>query len=205
MGPWIWLVGLLACGGKDPEDTGADSSPEESGESARDTGETGPDTQEESGADTSDTAPVVLLGYTGFLGDASVDATSYVGTESWYFVEDEVDGGQDLCRITYTLTSTAVREDCADCTWAFDLVVSGAAVVAESGPGCLALSGYDAATVSALDGQVVSHGYNPDYFGHRAVLMMDTGGGDWRGVASADWTDGIFTYDRLDGTFEYEE
>ena len=60
------LVGLAACGGKDPEDT----------------------------SETGDMGNPTLTGFTGRLGAATVTSTDFDGTEDWYFAADETQGGR---------------------------------------------------------------------------------------------------------------
>jgi len=117
-------------------------------------------------------------------GTATADSSGYAGSEDWSFTDE--DTGDDLCRIRYDLTSTATRTDCKLCSWAFDLTKGNAAIVAESGPGCLELSGYDKGSVSSLDGEVVSYGYVAEYLGHSNVLQMDVNG-SWVTVSFASW------------------
>ena len=55
---------------------------------------------------------VVRSGLDGRLGTGTMDGAGYVGTEERYFIGDDGDGA-DVCRLGYTLTSTASRTDCA--------------------------------------------------------------------------------------------
>jgi len=142
-------------------------------------------------------------GLLGRAGTATVSYTSYEGTEELYFAADQGQG-EDICRIRYDLSSTAVRDDCADCEWAFDLVVSGAELITETAPGCLATVGADSAALGDLEGTVVSYGYDPDYFGHIEILFVEQGGA-WAAADHASWdaSSGAFSYDWEDGYHPY--
>lgn len=168
-----------------------------------DTGDTDTDTDlADSDTDVVDT-DVPRSGAEGQSGTGTMDGGSYLGVEEWYFVG--ADGyGADICRIGYTLTSTDPRTDCADCSWAYDLVLSDAHVIDETDPGCEAVLAIDPVAVSDLDGKVVSYGYAPSYFGHAKMLMMDLGNG-WTAVtfAAFDDTTGAFEYDWEAGYREY--
>jgi len=186
---WILALPLLtaACGAKDTDTI--------------DTAETA-DTVET--ADTADTGADLLTGSTGRQGDAAVDLTTYAGTEDWYFVADEAQGGGDICRIRTTLTATTTRSDCDICKWAYDLVVSDAQIVGESGPGCAGTAGVDELSIGTLNGSIRSYGYTPDYYGHVKMLMIVVDG-EWIAAANAEWDDttGVFLYDWNDGYFHY--
>ena len=62
--------------------------------------------------------------------------------------------------------------------------------------------GIDASTVSDLDGQVHSYGYDPDFIGHAKVLRVHDGI-EWAVVAYATWDEAThaFAYDWMAGTF----
>jgi len=104
-----------------------------------------------------------------FEGTATVDGTAYAGTEALILTADQ-GAGAELCRIEYVLTSTAVRDDCGECLWAFDLALTEAIVTRQSGVGCEAF-GYDAAAVAALGDAPRSYGYAEEYLGHANMLM----------------------------------
>ncbi len=137
------------------------------------------------------------------IGEATAGPDGYTGTEDWVFIGDDGEG-EEFCRIRTTLSVAAVRDDCEDCDWAYDLVRGDAEVLTDTGPGCLALAGYDATTVSDLDGTTVAYGYSPDYFGHAEVLMGVVDGA-WTALAFATWDEatGAFSYEREAGYFEY--
>ena len=148
----------------------------------------------------------VDTGLLGYEGVAVADATSYSGVEELYFIAND-GAGIELCRIAYDVQAFAQRNDCNDCQWAHDLEISQAAVVAEDGVGCDGIShilGFGAADVSDLDGTYLSYGYDEDFMGHAAVLMMYVG--NWNPVSYATWDEvsGDFDYDRQDGLYEYE-
>jgi len=147
-----------------------------------------------------DTGPEGLLGRSG---TATVSVSSYEGTEDLYFTKDYGEG-EDICRIRYALSTVAVRDDCQDCAWAFDLVLGKPELIAETDPGCLATVGVDGTTLAGLEGTEVTYGYNPDYFGHIQVLLVYQGG-EWISAGHAEWesTSGAFTYDWQDGYHPY--
>jgi hypothetical protein len=143
---------------------------------------------------------VGLLLRTGSLTWDGADAAS--GSESLTLLADSGYGAA-RCTLTYQLQSTGPRTDCDGCDWAFDLVVSQATVDLDDGS-CLAATGFDAATVSNLDGTVVSMGYNADYVGHAEVLMSPVDG-VWQAVSyvSYDAATGTLTYEWEDGFVAY--
>lgn len=142
-------------------------------------------------------------GLLGRVGTATVDGASYQGTEDLYFTT-EYGEGEDVCRIRYPLSSSAVRDDCADCVWAFDLVLGAPELIAETDPGCLATVGVDSASLGDVEGDVVSYGYDPEYFGHIQMLLVEQAG-SWAAVGHADWESGsgAFSYDWEDGYHTY--
>ena len=130
----------------------------------------------------------------GFLGESEVDpAAGYDGHEDLYFIADS-GAGADVCRVRVSLTSTAERDDCTDCEWAFDLLGADPVVVAESSVGCAGV-GYDGAAIDALAG-ARAYGFAREYFGHNDVLMVEQEG-IWTAVNFADWNEGsgVLTYD----------
>jgi hypothetical protein len=198
------LLTLIACGDK-PDDT---ETPE--GDTDTDTdadGDTDTDTDADADSDTDADADVALLG---FSGQAVGGFDGYQGTEDWYFVAEEGDG-EDICRIRYTLTSGDARPDCPDnghagCIWAWDVTLSDSTIVAESGIGCEGALGVTADTVGDLDGTTMGFGFNPDYYGHAAVLIRDHGDGNgWFVATFASWDEdeGTFTYQWDQGWVEY--
>ena len=165
------------------------------------------DADADSDSDT-DTGSVTTLALTGYSGQADAGYDGYSGTEDWYFIADE-GAGDDICRIRYNVEHSATRTDCpssghSDCIWAWDVVVSGAAIVSESGIGCSGSFGLNAHTVSGLDGSTFGLGYNPDYYGHAAVMVRDMGKG-WNVVSFATWNEvtEAFTYQWDQGFTEY--
>ncbi len=128
------------------------------------------------------------------LGVAEVDG-GFDANETWRVIDDDGDGNV-VCEITTTLSNTVSRDDCAACEFAWDLQRSASQVSVDGGA-CLASVGVDAQTVGTLDGAVVSYGYDPDYIGHRELLMVFDG---------TDWVPG--SYATLVGTtltWEWED
>jgi hypothetical protein len=140
--------------------------------------------------DDDDAAPRALLRYEG---SARVDAGSYAGGETLVLEAGE-GSGAELCRVSYTLTSTALRDDCAVCEWAFDLVLTDPVIVSESGVGCGPF-GYSAEDVAALDGLSRAYGYAEEYVGHASMLMAHDGS-LWQGLSFATFVPetGDFSY-----------
>jgi len=174
--PLIALFAAAACsGGSDDKDTPSD---------------TDTDTDTASTGDTFDTGDLPRLARVG----TGVATTDYVGTESEVWRTPSTD--TVVCEIAYDLTSTAVRGDCANCDWAFDLVTSNTTVVVDDGGACMDIVGVDAKTASTLDGRVRSYGYDPVYQGHAEILMFDEGSG-WAPGTYVSWDDktSTITYD----------
>jgi hypothetical protein len=135
------------------------------------------------------------------VGEAIVQA-DYLGTEdiqvlpalpNYYY-------GEPVCVIRLEVTSTGSRPDCQDggglpCDWAFDVVFSNAEVLVDTFGLCLEITGFDATTVSALDGTVSTRGYHQDFAGHIPSLMSEVEGG-WTRVADALFSEGsgAFSY-----------
>ena len=193
MRTWVVMMVLGGCSGGGPEPTPGPPDPTGT------TGETG---------DTG-TPPPPPMGLLSRQGTGVIDATpSYTGSEALVFVGDE-GYGQELCRISYDLTSTAPRPDCPGCGWAFDLVVSNVVVETDVDEACalsLATEFSLAPSVDDLDGLALSYGYHPDYFGHAQVLMFyDEDSSAWRGLTVAVYDDQKMTiaYDLVDGLHEY--
>ncbi len=191
------LLTLGACGDKEDTDTSE-------GDTDTDTdADTDSDTDSDTDTDT-DTEPLALLGYSG---SATAGYDGYDGTEDWYLIADEGDG-EDICRISYTLKNTDERLDCPDqghsgCIWAWDVTISEATIASESGEGCEGAFEITADTVADLNGSTFGIGYNPDYYGHAAVMLRDHGEG-WSVATFAVWNEGSgsFTYQWDQGYIE---
>ncbi len=151
------------------------------GDSGADSGDTGGDSGVDSG--TARSGAESRYG-SGLVGEG------YDGVEEWALVADNGTGA-DVCRLDFSLGSSTARTDCADCSWAYDLVVSGTTVVDEDATGCAATL----ADPATFDGTVVSYGYAPNYFGHAQVLMVYESGA-WNAVSfgGMDDTTGEFSY-----------
>lgn len=139
------------------------------------------------------------------VGHAVATPESYTGTdELWLFPVDGYYVGDLACRITVTVTSTATRDDCAyggvPCEWAFDMITSDATIEDPYGI-CLGTLGYDATTVSALNGVTLSRAFHSDYAGHAQVRLEPDDANDWRSVGYATWeaAGGAFSFGELDG------
>ncbi|NOY24814.1 MAG: hypothetical protein GXP62_02985 [Oligoflexia bacterium] len=125
-------------------------------------------------------------------GDASVDLDSYVGTERFALTDAT---GTELCAIRVDLASTATRDDCPDCVWAFDVAATGSTVELDQRCADGGLVAKDLAATPR------AYGYAEEYIGHSSVLMVDVDG-RWQGVAYAGWdqASGAFSY-----TYDQEE
>ncbi len=172
------LGGLLGCPAGDDDDSAAGD-------------------DDTSGDD--DAAPRAMLS---FSGAAVIDPVSFAGVEE-LFIVDEEGAGDELCRVTYSLTSTGGRADCAECDWAFDLEVSDAVIVSEGGAGC-ATFGYGADVVAALDGSTRAYGFAEEYIGHASTLMVYEGG-MWQGQCFATFVEdsGDLSYSWDDAYLDY--
>ncbi len=133
---------------------------------------------------------VGLRHYDGEATVATEEPASYVGWESFHFT-DERGLGDDLCHIRYDLGSLAVRSDCDDCLWAFDLEASDATVVPKGDTGCQEL-GIEAAD---FDGALYSYGYAERSGPYEHVLMYEVAGYGWYPVTWASWEEPSFSYD----------
>ena len=165
------MILLLACLGDDPQPDSQDSA------------EADADADADSDTDT-DTSWAEKMQ----SGSATVDS-DYDGVEvlTWR------DGDAVLCELSYTLTSTAPRDDCDSCTWAFDLEVG--AVEGANDQNCF--------DEDVQPGSTRSYGFDPDYVGHGKALMVHQDGA-WIGVSFATYEDGSFGYDWDSGAVEYE-
>ena len=200
IGPMMLLSTLLllpACGDKDDTET-----PEGDTDTDADT-----DADADADADT-DADADADLGLQGYSGQATAGLDGFEGSEDMYLIAEEGDG-DDICRIRYELKDTDSRPDCPDaghsgCLWAWEVSVSAAAIVAESGIGCAGAFGVTADSVSELDGTSFGLGYNPDYYGHAAVMVRDPGDG-WFVASFAIWDEdtGSFTYQWDQGFVQY--
>ncbi|MDP2308934.1 MAG: hypothetical protein Q8P18_23125 [Pseudomonadota bacterium] len=176
----------LACSGTDSADDTAAA-------------DTDSDTDSDTDADTdSDTdTDEELTGLLRLVGSATVEG-GYAGTESVVFVADE-GYGDDVCRLTMTLASTGERTDCETCDWAYTLEITD--VTTEVDTECAAVGWADP---QAAVGTTRAYGYDPDYFGHAAVLMVDDGV-SWQvaGYATLEDTTALLTYDLEVGFYPY--
>ncbi len=179
------LVAAACSGGTTDTDTDTDVADTDTDTDADTDTDTDTDADTDSDTDT-DTDTDVTSGE-GLLtgqGFATVTATAYAGTETVEILADS-GYGDPVCVIEYDLVSTAVRTDCAQCEWAFDLEIANAAVTLDDGR-CLAALGVDATTVGSWNGTVKTYGFVPEYFGHPDVLVQTTGG-PWSAWAYASW------------------
>ncbi len=104
----------------------------------------------------------------------------------------ETGGG---CFVESTLTGTALRDDCDDCDWAFDVQVSDSVFVPDE-PCYYGLGiEYDAANYD----RTVGFGYQSDWFeegvGFQGKLFVYSGSEGWTPVGSAVYLEGTFAYD----------
>ena len=121
------LLLAMACS-PEPEDT----SPGDTDTDADADADTDTDADADADTDT-DTGDPHGVGLTGHKGEVVVDPLSWLGVESWYFTADK-GMGDDLCLVTWDSTSTAVRSDCAQCDWAFDVVWTDPRVEIDEAP-----------------------------------------------------------------------
>lgn len=151
-------------------------------------------------ADTADTAG--LEGGTGLLtrvGQATV-GSSYNGTEEIRFAPTAGDA-QALCSVVVPVTAAGARSDCADCLWAFDVVLGAPTVSIDTA--CEA-AGYNAQAIAALEGSVRGYGFADEYLGHAEALLVLQDGA-WEPVSFADWSaeTGLLSYEWEQGYLPY--
>ncbi|MCB9690098.1 MAG: hypothetical protein H6735_33965 [Alphaproteobacteria bacterium] len=178
---------LGACSGDktqpDGETDAADADTDADTDSDTDA-DTDSDTDADSDADT-DTSTSGLVTGSG----TAVVTTTWAGTEEISVLElvDDTTTGTVLCQVSYELTSTGLRSDCAQCDFAVDLVIGNASVDTDVNGACLASLGVDAATIASWNGQPKAYGYIAEYFGH-AEVYVEYDGAEWntKGYASLD-------------------
>ncbi len=214
--PWTWLLAitltlaLTGCPTGDDDDTGDDDTSADDDTGDDDTGDddtgdddTGDDdsADDDTGDDDTTTTGTGLLGRSG---TATAGPGIYNGTEDIYLVAEK-GAGDDVCRVSYDLTATGVRDDCTDCDWALDLERSGATAVVWDHADCGNLLNIGSDDVTVLDGTAVSYGYIDEYFGHASVLTEYTANQTWEvvGFASYDASGGTLVYDLEDGFIGY--
>ena len=131
---------------------------------------------------------------------------TFRGQEERYLIGDE-GYGDDVCRVRYSLNVIGEpRTDCPNCSWAFDLQIADASIIAESESGCTDSSlALDGTAISELNGQQTAYGYVEEYMGHSSVIMRANLKGQWEAIAFASWNPktGEFSYDRKDGHCGY--
>ena len=137
--------------------------------------------------------------------------TGYTGEEVWVF-RAGFGYGDDLCTLSYDLTSTAPHVDCpANCGklgWAFDMDISNAAIGTNVDGACdRVLDILGLSDVTDLNGTQTTRGYDPDWEGHAEYLWLyDAEAEEWNGgtycqfdegsgeVTYSFWYDGIYAY-----------
>jgi hypothetical protein len=215
---WNWLAvailgaALAGCpGDDDDDDTGDDdtsAADDDTGDDDTGDDDTGDDDtgDDDTGDDDTgdDDTTTTGTGLFGRSGTATAGPGAYTGSEDLYLVAEK-GAGDDVCRVRYDLTTTAVREDCADCDWAHDLERANATALAWEHADCGTLLGIGSDDVSVLDGTAVSYGYIDEYFGHASVLSEYTANLIWEvvGFASYDASGGTLVYDLEDGFIGY--
>ena len=188
----IWLLlGLVACGGSTPAETGDTGASTDTSDTS-DTGDTADSGETGETGETGDTGETNETGDTGLVGDEGLlswvgDATigdGWEGSESVRFVAQS-GLGDTLCDVRYPVTSLRVRDDCADCVVAYDVVFGAPEVLTDT---ACAAAGYDAATIAAGEGEERAYGFALDYVGHANVLMRYEDE-RWQAVSFVDWNE----------------
>jgi hypothetical protein len=146
---------------------------------------------------TTHTSEALNVGLRHFDGEATV-GKSYEGWEAFHFTGEQ-GLGEDVCQVRYAVTSTAVRSDCPDCTWAFDLSTSDASVEGETGKGCTDLD----IEPGAFEGLSYSYGWAESSGPYESVLMYQVGSYGWYPVSPARWQEPRFSYDWEMGLYYY--
>jgi hypothetical protein len=204
---WVAVCSVVALEGACQGTTTGDDTDDTDGMIADSDTDTDADTDSDTDADTdtdadADTDPgqavITREGY------ALVDpGVNYAGVEN-FVVTGAYGDGDEICVLHTTLTSTASRPDCVDCEWAFDLIRSGSTIVSDVDGACLAVVGVDESTVSTLDGDVLSYGYESKLAGHSPALMVHLGG-SWVPATYAEYDEvaQTLTYDWSEGYYPY--
>ncbi len=157
------------------------------------------DTGEETDTDTDTDADLGTLEFSG----TAVVHDSYMGTEVLAFLADE-GRGDVICQLSYPLEGAALRSDCDECDWAFDVTAGTVEVQTDVDGACDAI-GWGKAARAALTGTARGYGYVAEYFGHAPVLMRYDDASGWNPVSYAayDEKSGAFDYSWQDATLPY--
>lgn len=143
------------------------------------------------------TDEALQVGLRHFAGLANVGA-GYTGWEAFRFTGGQ-GLGEEVCTIRYSMDDEAVRMDCPDCLWAFDLVSSAPGIDEESGEGCTGLG----LGLEEFDGLRASYGYAASSGAYQDVLMYQVGSYGWYPVSYATWEEPRFQYDWEMGLYYY--
>ena len=136
---------------------------------------------------------------------------SYEGTETVRFTS-EFGYGPVICEFNYSVTSTAVRDDCPGACgtdgWAFDVVLGDATVEANTDDACdRVFEIFEITAAEDLNGQATTRAYDPDFISHAQVLLIyDDVEQTWNGATflQYDNTTGVANYlDWFDGVYDY--
>ncbi len=114
------------------------------------------------------------------LGSARAGPDSFAGTEESQYSDAD---GEIICVLILELGASSPRTDCAECDWAHDVSVSGAAVERQVDGACAEILGGEA---SVLVGTSRGLGFQAEYLGHADVLMVESDS-DWGPNGYAEW------------------
>jgi hypothetical protein len=148
---------LLGCPPSEGDDTGGkDTEPEDT------------DTDDEEEEEEEVDSAYFLFGYAGEAAVAPTGpAPNYDGSEMIYLWG--IPNGADICTFQYDVDSTGVRDDCAECTWAFDVVTSNTTM--PEGPYCdYFFEGFEP---SYYDDYAFAQGFAPEAVGYYGDTYTD--------------------------------
>ncbi|MEO0600940.1 MAG: hypothetical protein AAF211_05860 [Myxococcota bacterium] len=123
-------------------------------------------------------------------GEIELRGTEWTGTERLRLIDDDLFEPTDLCVITYTVTGTTPRTDCADCNaspegdgGAHEFLTAAATVEAELNAGaCDIILGAEtvaAASLEDLNGRTLVYGWGEEATGHGYSLFALNDQGEW--------------------------
>ncbi len=153
------------------------------------------DSDSDSDADT-DTGP--FFAYT-YRGDATFSGAALNGSEDFAFYRFESE--TDICVFSYDIDSSAQRDDCASCDWAFTVDASNTTNPVTDACAAIEAVGVTDLTSFSADGDQYNYGYSADYNGYGEVLFYYFSGYGWYAIATAGLAGDNFTYDWPSGYY----
>jgi hypothetical protein len=153
------------------------------------------------------------VGVCGQRGDATVNASAFMGFEEFYLIAEE-GFGDEICVVRFEVTrvgeAPAGCDDPAadvDCLWTHRVEFSDPSVVTDVDGVCAdSQLGLDEPAIAAIDGSQAAYGYVSEFAGHNSVLMKyDDEAGMWDAYGNGRWDAAAerFRFDRRDGLCNY--